>query len=96
MFFIILIVHFSMCPLALILQEQESQATPQSSGPSEKELAMEESIQALQEERDALSLQYQAQVRISVTCRELKLQCWSSEQQPWEHGDLDFFYTSCC
>ncbi|XP_053473482.1 golgin subfamily A member 2 isoform X1 [Ictalurus furcatus] len=48
---------------ALLSQEQESQATSQSAGPSEKELALEESIHTLQQERDALSLQYQAQVR---------------------------------
>ncbi|XP_058238887.1 golgin subfamily A member 2 isoform X7 [Hemibagrus wyckioides] len=48
---------------ALLSQEKESQATTQDSGPSEKELALEESIYTLQQERDALSLQYQAQVR---------------------------------
>ncbi|MCI4394233.1 hypothetical protein PGIGA_G00166320 [Pangasianodon gigas] len=47
----------------LLSQERESQATSQSTGPSEKELALEESIYTLQQERDALSLQYQAQVR---------------------------------
>ncbi|KAK3527524.1 hypothetical protein QTP86_024299 [Hemibagrus guttatus] len=48
---------------ALLSQEKESQATTQATGPSEKELALEESNYTLQQERDALSLQYQAQVR---------------------------------
>ncbi|KAI5089120.1 golgin subfamily A member 2 isoform X2 [Silurus meridionalis] len=48
---------------ASLSQEQESKATSQTSGPSEKELALEESIYELQQERDALNLQYQAQVR---------------------------------
>ncbi len=34
----------------------------QAPGPSESELALQESISSLQQERDALSLQYQAQV----------------------------------
>lgn len=90
MFDIKLIVHFSVCPSALLSQEQESQATSQSSGPSEKELALEESVHTLQQERDALSLQYQAQVRTSVTYIELRLQWRSFELQSWGHGDLDF------
>lgn len=65
MFCIKLTALFSLCPSAVMSQEQERQVTSQSSGPSEKELAMEESIYALQQERDALSLQYQAQVRTS-------------------------------
>ncbi|TSL28286.1 Golgin subfamily A member 2 [Bagarius yarrelli] len=48
---------------ASLSQEQESQAMSQSTGPSDKEVALEENIHALQQERDALSLQYQAQVR---------------------------------
>ncbi|XP_072552064.1 golgin subfamily A member 2 isoform X1 [Salminus brasiliensis] len=48
---------------ALMHQEQETQPISQSSGPSERELALEESVQSLQQEREALSLQYQAQVR---------------------------------
>ncbi|XP_066508017.1 golgin subfamily A member 2 isoform X3 [Hoplias malabaricus] len=43
-------------------QEQETRAASQSSGPSERELALGESLQTLQQEREALSLQYQAQV----------------------------------
>uniref|UniRef100_A0A8C1D4I3 Golgin A2 n=1 Tax=Cyprinus carpio carpio TaxID=630221 RepID=A0A8C1D4I3_CYPCA len=46
-----------------LLKEQEPQAVSQASGPSESELALQETISRLQEERDALSLQYQAQVR---------------------------------
>uniref|UniRef100_W5KKP9 Golgin A2 n=1 Tax=Astyanax mexicanus TaxID=7994 RepID=W5KKP9_ASTMX len=48
---------------ALMYQEQETQPISQSSGPSERELALEESLQNLQQEKEALSLQYQAQVR---------------------------------
>ncbi|XP_060718528.1 golgin subfamily A member 2 isoform X5 [Tachysurus vachellii] len=48
---------------ASLSQERESQVTSQASGPSEKELALEESVHTLQQERDALSLQYQAQIR---------------------------------
>ncbi|KAF5909504.1 golgin subfamily A member 2 isoform X1, partial [Clarias magur] len=47
----------------LASQEQERRATSQSTGPSEKELDLQESIHTLQQERDALSMQYQAQVR---------------------------------
>ncbi|XP_036436582.1 golgin subfamily A member 2 isoform X2 [Colossoma macropomum] len=48
---------------AALSQEQETQAVSQFSGPSERELALEEDLRSLQEEREALSLQYQAQVR---------------------------------
>lgn len=48
---------------ALMSKEQELQAVSQAPGPSESELALQESISSLQQERDALSLQYQAQVR---------------------------------
>ncbi|XP_062844311.1 golgin subfamily A member 2 isoform X2 [Trichomycterus rosablanca] len=48
---------------ALMSQEQEIQVTSQSSGPTEKEQELEESLYNLQQERDSLSLQFQAQVR---------------------------------
>ncbi|XP_058631523.1 golgin subfamily A member 2 isoform X4 [Onychostoma macrolepis] len=48
---------------ALMSKEQELQAVSQASGPSESELALQETISSLHQERDALSLQYQAQVR---------------------------------
>ncbi|XP_056111067.1 golgin subfamily A member 2 isoform X2 [Rhinichthys klamathensis goyatoka] len=48
---------------ALMSREQELQVVSQVSGPSESELALQETISSLQQERDALSLQYQAQVR---------------------------------
>ncbi|ROL53846.1 Golgin subfamily A member 2 [Anabarilius grahami] len=48
---------------ALMSKEQELQAVSQVSGPSESELALQETVRSLQQERDALSLQYQAQVR---------------------------------
>lgn len=48
---------------ALKCQEQETQPVPQSAGPSDRELDLEESLQTLQQEKEGLSLQYQAQVR---------------------------------
>lgn len=48
---------------ALMNKEQELQAVSQAPGPSESELALQETISSLHQERDALSLQYQAQVR---------------------------------
>ncbi|XP_077078587.1 golgin subfamily A member 2 isoform X4 [Siphateles boraxobius] len=48
---------------AVMSRERELQAVSQVSGPSESELALQETISSLQQERDALSLQYQAQVR---------------------------------
>ncbi|XP_059405319.1 golgin subfamily A member 2 isoform X2 [Carassius carassius] len=48
---------------AVMSKEQELQAVSQASGPSESELVLQETIRSLQEERDALGLQYQAQVR---------------------------------
>lgn len=46
----------------LMNKEQESQAVSQSTGPSESEVALQETISSLQQERDSLGLQYQAQV----------------------------------
>ncbi|XP_036384544.1 golgin subfamily A member 2 isoform X4 [Megalops cyprinoides] len=48
---------------ALLSQEAEALAPPQPAGPSESELALQEALSNLQQERDGLSLQYQAQVR---------------------------------
>ncbi|XP_051956615.1 golgin subfamily A member 2-like isoform X2 [Xyrauchen texanus] len=48
---------------AVMGKEQEAQSVSQISGQSETELALQETINSLQQERDALSLQYQAQVR---------------------------------
>ncbi|XP_056314886.1 golgin subfamily A member 2 [Danio aesculapii] len=48
---------------AVMSTEQEPQAVSQLSGPSETELALQETLSSLQQERDALSLQFQAQVR---------------------------------
>lgn len=58
---------FLMCFLssALMNKEQEAQAMSQSSGPSESELALQETVSSLQQERDSLSLQYQAQVTLA-------------------------------
>lgn len=51
-----------MLSTALMSKEQELQAVSQVSGPSESELALQETVRSLQQERDALSQQYQAQV----------------------------------
>lgn len=50
--------------LALLSQEREAQhgTEPQSSGPSENEVALQEALNALQQEKDAITSQYQAQV----------------------------------
>ncbi|XP_070991110.1 golgin subfamily A member 2 isoform X9 [Oncorhynchus clarkii lewisi] len=48
---------------ALLSQEGEAQAEPQPSGPSESELALQEALCCLQQERDSLNSQFQAQLR---------------------------------
>ncbi|KAL0965485.1 hypothetical protein UPYG_G00281900 [Umbra pygmaea] len=48
---------------ALVCQEREAPVEHQPSGPSEKELALQEALGSLQQERDALNLQFQAQLR---------------------------------
>lgn len=51
-------------PPALLSQEKEAQSTIEapSSGPSEGELALQEALNALQQEKDHVHAQYQAQV----------------------------------
>ncbi len=55
-------------PPASLSQEQEAQdqAEPQSSGPSENEVALQEALNTLQQEKDTLTAQYQAQVYITL------------------------------
>ncbi|XP_045545931.1 golgin subfamily A member 2 isoform X3 [Salmo salar] len=48
---------------ALLSQEREAQTEPQPSGPSESELALQEALGSLQQERDSLNSQFQAQLR---------------------------------
>ncbi|XP_035248133.1 golgin subfamily A member 2 isoform X4 [Anguilla anguilla] len=48
---------------ALLSQEAEALAPPPPAGPSEAELSLQEALSSLQQERDGLSAQYQAQVR---------------------------------
>ncbi|XP_024918102.1 golgin subfamily A member 2 isoform X3 [Cynoglossus semilaevis] len=50
---------------ALLSQQRDSQnnAEPESSGPSENEVALQESLDRLQQEKEALAAQYQAQLR---------------------------------
>ncbi|KAG5834691.1 hypothetical protein ANANG_G00264260 [Anguilla anguilla] len=48
---------------ALLSQEAEALAPPPPAGPSEAELSLQEALSGLQQERDGLSAQYQAQVR---------------------------------
>ncbi len=56
--------HLPSSPPVLLSQEREAQdaAEPQSSGPSESEVALQEALNTLQQEKDALTAQYQAQV----------------------------------
>lgn len=53
-------------PPALLSQEREAQSAvePPSSGPSESELALQEALITLHQEKDSLHAQYQAQVYI--------------------------------
>lgn len=56
------------CPSAASLsQEREAQldAEPQSSGPSESEVALQEALNALHQEKDAMTAQYKAQVEMT-------------------------------
>lgn len=63
--------HSSSPPPALLSQEREAQdnAEPQSSGPSESEVALQEALNALHQEKHALTAQYQAQVCLTHTLR---------------------------
>jgi len=60
--------HLSPPPPVLLSQEREAldNAEPQSSGPSESEVALQEALNTLHLEKDALIAQYQAQVPISL------------------------------
>lgn len=53
----------------LLYQEREAQneAELQSSEPSERELALQEALNTSQQEKDSVTAQFQAQVRIKVT-----------------------------
>lgn len=53
----------------LLSQEREAQneAEPRSSEPSERELALQEALHILQQEKDSVTAQFQAQVGIKVT-----------------------------
>ncbi|XP_070706234.1 golgin subfamily A member 2 isoform X2 [Pempheris klunzingeri] len=72
---------------ALLSQEREAQddAEPQSSGPSESEVALQEALNTLQQEKDALTAQYQAQLRdnkqLSRLCAEQETRLGDLEQQ---------------
>ncbi|CDQ79054.1 unnamed protein product [Oncorhynchus mykiss] len=48
---------------ALLSHEREAQVDPQPSGPSTSELALQEALSSLQQERDSLNTQFQAQLR---------------------------------
>lgn len=57
------------CPSAALLsQEREAQnvAEPLSSGPSESEVALQEAVNTIQQEKDSLAAQYQGQVYITL------------------------------
>lgn len=71
----------------LLSQEREAQAgaEPQSSGPSESEVALQETINNLQQEKEAVMAQYQAQRRdneqLSRMCAEQESRLVELEQQ---------------
>ncbi|XP_059213804.1 golgin subfamily A member 2 isoform X2 [Centropristis striata] len=72
---------------ALLSQEREAldNAEPQSSGPSESEVALQEALNTLQQEKDALTEQYQAQLRdnkqLSRMCSEQETRLGEMERQ---------------
>ncbi|XP_029940689.1 golgin subfamily A member 2 isoform X3 [Salarias fasciatus] len=72
---------------ALLTQEREALdgAEPQPSGPSESELALQEAFNSLQQEKDAVAAQYQAQLRdneqLSRLCAEQEARLGDLEQQ---------------
>lgn len=47
-------------------REAQNEAEPQSSEPSERELALQEALNTLQQEKDTVTEQFQAQVSIKV------------------------------
>ncbi|XP_037121421.1 golgin subfamily A member 2 isoform X2 [Syngnathus acus] len=72
---------------AILSQESKDQsaAEPQSSGPSESEIALQETLNTLQQEKDALDEQYQSQLRdneqLSRLCSEQEAHLAELEQQ---------------
>ncbi|CAJ1070624.1 golgin subfamily A member 2 isoform X1 [Xyrichtys novacula] len=72
---------------ALLSQERQVQqeAPPLSSGPSENEVALQEALSALQQEKEALTEQYQAQLRdnqqLSRLCAEQEARLGELERQ---------------
>ncbi|XP_041666358.1 golgin subfamily A member 2 isoform X2 [Cheilinus undulatus] len=72
---------------ALLSQESHAQkeAEPQSSGPSENEVALQEALSTVQQEKDALTAQYQAQLRdneqLSRLCAEQETRLGELERQ---------------
>ncbi|XP_030598456.1 golgin subfamily A member 2 isoform X6 [Archocentrus centrarchus] len=72
---------------ALLSQEREAQdgTEPQSSGPSENEVALQEALNTLQQEKGAITAQYQAQLRdneqLSRLCAEQETRLGELERQ---------------
>ncbi|KAM4533034.1 golgin subfamily A member 2 isoform 3-T3 [Fundulus diaphanus] len=72
---------------ALLSAEKEAQdnAEPQASGPSAGEVALQEALSSLQQEKDAINAQYQAQLRdneqLSRLCAELETRLGEFERQ---------------
>ncbi|XP_077442409.1 golgin subfamily A member 2 isoform X1 [Vanacampus margaritifer] len=66
-------------------REEQSAAEPQSSGPSESEIALQEALDTLQKEKDSLDEQYQSQLRdneqLSRLCSEQEARLSDLEQQ---------------
>ncbi|KAA8584539.1 hypothetical protein FQN60_008324 [Etheostoma spectabile] len=71
----------------LLSQEREARdnAEPQSSGPSESEVALQEALNTLHQEKEALTAQYQAQLRdneqLSRLCSEQETRLGEMERQ---------------
>ncbi|XP_028457870.1 golgin subfamily A member 2 isoform X1 [Perca flavescens] len=72
---------------ALLSQEREARdnAEPQSSGPSESEVALQEALNTLHQEKEALTAQFQAQLRdneqLSRLCSEQETRLGEMERQ---------------
>lgn len=62
----LLSVILSFTALLSVEKEAQENAEPQPSGPSEAEVALQEALSSLQQEKDAITAQYQAQVCIQL------------------------------
>lgn len=58
---------FSLTALLSVEKEAQENTEPQPSGPSEGEVALQEALSSLQQQKDAIIEQYQAQVCILLS-----------------------------